>query len=88
MSVPQGSIFSTTLYILAINDIVYTLPRGVQCSLYVNDFAIWFSYSNKKEGQKVLQEAIDSIISWTSSHGFTISRTKTVAITFARKYRQ
>ena len=66
-SVPQGSIFSTTLYILAINDIVYTLPRGVQCSLYVNDFAIWFSYSNKKEGQKVLQGAIDSfrdIISW------------------------
>ena len=74
--VPQGSVLSTTLFILAINDIVFTLPREVQCSLYVDDFAIWLSYFNDKEGQKVLQAAIDSIVSWTSSHGFTISRSK------------
>ena len=67
--------------------ILYTLLREVQCSLYVDDFAIWHSYFNEKKSQKVLQAAIDSIISWTSSHGFTISRSKTVAITFTRKYR-
>ena len=74
-------------FIVAINDIVYTLPKGVQCSLYVDDFAVWLSYLNEKEGQKVLPAAIDSIISWTSSYGFTISRSKTVAITFTRMYR-
>ena len=83
--VPQGSVLSTTLFILAIDNILYTLPREVQCSLSVDDFAIWLSYFNEK-GQTVLQEAVDSIISWTS-HGFTISRSKTVATTFTRKYR-
>ena len=66
---------------------MFTLAREVQCSLYVDDFAIWLSYLHEKEGQKVLQAAIDSIVSWTSSHGFTISRSKTVAVTFTRKYR-
>ena len=75
-------------FFLAIHDDdVYTLPSGVYCFFYADDFAIWLSCFNEKEGQKVFQVAIDGVISWTSSHGFTISGSKTVAITFTRKYR-
>ena len=38
--VPQGSILSTTCFLLAIDDITKFLPRNVKRSLYVDDFAI------------------------------------------------
>ena len=69
MRVFHGVVYFAQHFILAINDIVYTLPKGVQCSLYVDDFAIWLCYFNEKEGQKVVQAAIDNIISRTSSYG-------------------
>ena len=83
--VPQGSVLSTTLFILAINELVRQLPSKVQCSLYVDDFAIWLVYCKVHEGQQILQEAIDRITVWIDAHGFTISATKTVAITFTKK---
>ena len=85
--VPQGNVLSTTLFILAVNRLARQLPSGIQCSLYVDDFAIWFCYSDEYDGQKKLQEAINNVASWTSSHGFKISATKTVAITFTKKRR-
>ena len=43
--IPQGSVLSGTLFILAINDISNCLPTGVSHSLFVDDFAIyWTSY--------------------------------------------
>ena len=83
--VPQGSVLSTTLFILAINELVRQLPSKVQCSLYVDDFAIWVVYCKVHEGQQILQEAINHITVWIDAHGFTISATKTVAITFTKK---
>lgn len=83
--VPQGSVLSTTLFIMAINDITKQLPTGVQCSLYVDDFAIWIIHSDIYTGQSILQKSLDRIVSWTTAHGFTISTNKTVAITFTNK---
>ena len=55
--VPQGSVLSTTLFILAVNNIVQQLPPGVQCSLYVDDFAIWLIYSDVHVAENILQRA-------------------------------
>ena len=85
--VPQGSVLSTTLFIMAINDLAKQLPVGVQCSLYVDDFAIWIIYSDVYAGQFILQKSLNMIVSWTTAHGFTISFNKTVAITFTSKRR-
>lgn len=38
--VPQGRVLSTTLFILAINELVSQLPSRAQCYLNVDDFAI------------------------------------------------
>ena len=70
---------------MAINDIAKQLPTGVQCSLYVDDFAIWIIHSDIHAGQIILQKSLNLITSWTTAHGFTISASKTVAITFTKK---
>ena len=44
--VPQGSVLSGTLFAIAINDIVKTLPQGVNNSLFVDDFVIYYTSSN------------------------------------------
>ena len=42
MSVPQGSIMSVTLLERKINYVVKNLTRGVECSLYIDDFFICY----------------------------------------------
>jgi len=42
MGVPQGSILSVTLFCQKMNSIVKALCPGVDCSLYVDDFLIWY----------------------------------------------
>jgi len=42
MGVPQGSILSVTLFCLKINSIVKALCPGVDCSLHVDDFLIYY----------------------------------------------
>ena len=44
--VPQGSILSVTLFSLKINSIVSCLLPDVNCSLYVDDLAIYYSSSH------------------------------------------
>ena len=46
MGVPQGSILSVTLFILKINSIVKCLPSHIKCSLYVDDFLIYYRSKN------------------------------------------
>ena len=56
--VPQGSVLSGTLFSIAINNIVSQLPQGVQNNLYVDDFAIYYSSSNLRHTQRILNTAI------------------------------
>ena len=85
--VPQGSVLSGTLFALAINDIVKQLPQGVQNSLYVDDFAIYYSSSSLRHLQRILNKAIKNIHKWTSSVGFRLSTEKTQAIMFYKNSR-
>lgn len=85
--VPQGSILSTSCFILAIDNIVKYLPANIKRSLYVDDFAIW-CMGNPKEfqtTQKLLQQAVNSIAFFAQNRGFKISTSKTVTITFSKK---
>ena len=85
--VPQGSVLSGTLFALAINDIVNLLPQGVQNSLYVDDFAIYYSSSSLRHIQRILNKAIKTIHNWTVSVGFKLSVEKTQAIMFYKNSR-
>ena len=85
--VPQGSVLSCTLFALAINDITSALPAGVQNSLYVDDFAIYYTSSSLRHAQRILNLAIANVSSWTSSVGFKFSVQKTKALIFYKDKR-
>ena len=85
--IPQGSVLSGTLFALAINDIVKTLPNGVSNSLYVDDFAIFYTSGNLRHIQRILNLSISKIENWATSVGFKFSVEKTKAILFYRDKR-
>ena len=80
--VPQGAIFSTTLFNVKINNIVKQVDPGVECSLYVDDFVIMYKSPTIEAIQWKLQHTINRLEEWTLKNGFTISKNKTVAMHF------
>ena len=83
--VPQGSVLSCTLFSLAINGILESVPNGVEAILYVDDLLIYCSGTYVPSLERRLQNAINKIESWATSHGFTFSPAKTNCIHFHRK---
>ena len=81
--VPQGSVLSTTLFLLAINNIVSVLPSGVRSSLYVDDFAIYASGVPSPSFFTLLQSAVSAVSSWATEHGFRFSVAKSFSIFFS-----
>ena len=82
--VPQGSVLSTTLFLLAINGMVSVLPSGVRSSLYVDDFAIYASGVPSPSFFALLQSAVSAVSSWATDHGFRFSVAKSFSIFFSR----
>ena len=85
--VPQGSVLSPTLFLIAINDIFLSLPRSltsIRYSLFADDLAIWCSHRKYQDCYFALQKAIDRIINWCSKWGFFLSAPKSAMIVFKR----
>ena len=81
--VPQGSVLSCTLFILALNDITANMPQGVQASLYVDDLMLFASSRFLPALSRCVQTAISRCENWATNHGFVFSPQKTVALHFA-----
>ena len=52
--VPQRCILSITLFLIAINDMIFSLPLGVRSFLYVDNLAIYTSGSSSSTLQKFI----------------------------------
>ncbi|GBN58053.1 hypothetical protein AVEN_79740-1 [Araneus ventricosus] len=74
--VPQGSVLSVTLFVLAINPILSVIPQTVQKNLYVDDLHISCYARNMQLIERQLQTAINNIVEWSNKNGFTISAQK------------
>ena len=83
--IPQGSVLSCTLFIIAINSITSYLPIGVRSSLYVDDFTIWISSRNVAHMERKLQETLNKLKMWCDRTGFKFSPSKTVSMHICRK---
>ena len=84
--VPQGSVLSCTLFMIAIDSICEVIPENIGRSLYVDDFAIFTSGSQVNQIQRRLQNAIKKLESWCQKTGFQFSTEKTVSIHICRKH--
>lgn len=81
MGVPQGSILSPALFNIKINNIIKSV-QGPDCSLFVDDFAIYASGGVYSGVQRRLQLCINKVNQWAEENGFTFSPTKTQCIHF------
>ena len=85
--VPQGSVLSPTLFLIAINDVFLNLSRdqmSIHHSLFADDLAIWCSHSNCHESFSALQNAIDHCVRWCEKWGFFLSAPKSAMVIFKR----
>ena len=55
LGVPQGAIFSTTLFNMKLNDIINCLDYKTEGSMYVDDFCICFRSKNMRAIERHLQ---------------------------------
>ena len=80
----QGSVLSVPLFLVAINDILKSIPDGVNKALFADDLTIWCQSRNVASISRKLQLAINKLTSWTKSAGFKFSTSKTEAIHICR----
>ena len=59
--VPQGSILSTTLFNIKINNIVNCLDPKTEGSLYVDDFSICYRSKSMRTVERHLQQCLNKI---------------------------
>ena len=78
---PQGSVISPVLFLVAINDLC---PTNVHFSLFADDTAVWKSGRNLKFLQKQIQQTINYIQNWCENWGFKISVVKTKFMVFRK----
>jgi ribonuclease HI len=68
---PQGSILSPILFSLYLSTIHMHLPPGVKIALYADDIIIWTSHTDRYIAEKLLNQAVSQLQSYT--HEFKIS---------------
>lgn len=83
--VPQGSVLSCSLFLLAMNGVLANMPQNVKASLYVDDLVIYTSSNHIPSIERRLQSTIHRIERWANGCGFRFSPQKTVAVHFHRK---
>ena len=82
--VPQGSILSTTLFNIKINNIVNCLDPKTEGSLYVDDFCICYRSKSMRTVERHLQQCLNKIENWALYNGFKFSKSKTQCVHFSQ----
>ena len=82
--VPQGSILSTTLFNIKINNIANCLDPKTEGSLYVDDFCICYRSKSMRTIERHLQQCLNKIENWALFNGFKFSKSKTRCVHFCQ----
>jgi ribonuclease HI len=83
--IPQGSVLSSTLFLVAINSLPGIIPKPVVASIYADDLIIFCRGSQITTTQKIIQNSLQIIEKWSAETGFRCSTTKTTIMRFSRR---
>ena len=67
--VPQGSILSVTLFIIKINSLAECIKKGIDSSLFVDDFGLCYRGQNMDVIERQLQQCINKLQDYTDDIG-------------------
>ena len=81
--IPQGSVISPLLFAIMVND----LPHAIKSDhgMFADDCAFWESGASIPGLITSTQSTLNNICKWCLKWGFTISKTKSVAMLFTKK---
>jgi len=79
---PQGSVISVTMFLLAINNIFKEILIPTKHLLFANDCHIYCSGQNIKTMMEILQQALNILQNWSNKTGFKFSPGKSQCICF------
>ncbi|XP_055543184.1 uncharacterized protein LOC129728756 [Wyeomyia smithii] len=74
--VPQGSVLSVTLFLVAMQPVFRVIPSGVTVLLYADDILLVVKAHKDQPLYRKLQAAVKAVDKWAKSVGFTISAAK------------
>lgn len=83
--IPQGSVISSTLFLVAINDVVEPIKSPVQVSLYADDLIVYLKGKILTSMEKLLQASINNLCIWSSRSGLRFSSDKTKCMVFTKR---
>ncbi len=86
VGVPQGSVLSPLLFILAMNSLPEVIKYPVKHLLYADDLVLYYRHNDPIVANQQLQTSINNLSRWGRNKGLKISTTKTTVINFTRKH--
>ncbi|GFO14934.1 2-oxoisovalerate dehydrogenase subunit beta, mitochondrial-like [Plakobranchus ocellatus] len=81
----QGSILSPMLFNLKINNIINSIPKNANTSLFIDDFAICAEGKHLQHLERTIQLCIYNVQKWVSKNSFRFSVSKTTCVHFHRQ---
>lgn len=85
--VPQGSVLSVILFLIAINPLIEQIESPVKVTMFADDLVIFIRSKNMDDCESLLQNSIDKLCIWTENHGFEFNVGKTKGVVFGRTNR-
>ena len=85
MGAPQGSVLCPVLFSLKINNIVKSVLKGSEASLFVDDFALCIRAKFIPHAQRLMQLCVNSVQDWVSNNGFKFSISIIVCMHFCNQ---
>ncbi|KAJ4438019.1 hypothetical protein ANN_13958, partial [Periplaneta americana] len=83
--IPQGSVISVTLFLIAINNITSVINSPIKACLFADDLIIFCRGKNVSTTQEILQICLNKILRWSKQTRFKLSASKSKSILFSRK---
>ena len=84
---PQGGIGSPFLWSAVLNELIKIIKamEGVKVIAYADDLCLMVMGPNKDECIKLLQSAVDAVMTWAKTHLLVLSPTKSETLLFTKK---